>query len=185
MREDGVPVTTYKTEDLVLLGKITKPHGIRGEVKVYPYSGDPENLLHYSSVLIAAGEDADLVPYTIERARVQKNSVLLQLENCSTRNDAEELVDCQLYVHEDELPEPDQDEFYLRDLEGKQMVTEQGQVIGRVTGILTGAGQDLARVKDGTQEYLIPLIPEFLVAIDENEVRVSLPPGLLEINVKF
>ena len=171
-----------KSGDLVLLGKITKPHGIRGEIKVYPFSGEPENLLHYSRVLIAANEDTDLVPYRVERARVQKNSVLLQLENCSTRNDAEELVDCRLYVYEDELPEPDQDEFYLRDLEGKRIVTEQGQVIGRVTGILTGAGQDLVRVKDGTQEYLIPLIPEFLVTIDENEVRVSLPPGLLEIN---
>ncbi|MEA2115356.1 MAG: ribosome maturation factor RimM [Thermodesulfobacteriota bacterium] len=171
-----------KTGGLVLLGKITKPHGIRGEVKVYPYSGEPENLLRYSRFLIAADGEADPVPYRIERARVQKNSVLLQLANCSTRNDAEVLVDCRLYVHEDELPEPDQEEFYLRDLEGKQMVTEQGQVIGRVTGILTGAAQNLARVKDGTQEYLIPLIPEFLVAIDENEVRVSLPPGILEIN---
>ena len=172
-----------KTGDFVLLGKITKPHGIRGEVKVYPYSGEPENLLHYSRVLITADEEADLVPYTIERARVQKNSVLLQLENCTTRNDAEMLVDYRLYVHEDELPEPtNQDEFYLRDLDGKQMVTEQGQVIGRVTGILTDSGQDLARVKDGTHEYLIPLTSEFLVAIDDNEVRVSLPPGLLEIN---
>ena len=168
--------------NFVLLGKIIKPHGIRGEVKVYPFSGEPENLLHYSRVLIAAGEDTDFVPYMIERARVQKNSVLLQLENCITRNDAEELVNCRVYVHEDELPEPDQDDFYLRDLEGKQMVTEQGQVIGRVIGILPGAGQDLARVQDGQQEYLIPLTPEFLVAIDENEIRVSLPPGLLEIN---
>ena len=168
--------------NFVLLGKITKPHGIRGEVKVYPFSGEPENLLHYSRVLIAVGKDTDFVPYMIERARVQKNSVLLQLANCSTRNDAEDLVDCRLYVHEDELPESDPDEFYLRDLEGKQMVTEQGQVIGRVTGIVTGAGQDLARVQDDKQEYLVPLTPEFLVSIDENEVRVSLPPGLLEIN---
>lgn len=174
--------TGEKSGDLVLLGKITKPHGIRGEVKVYPYSGEPDNLLNYSLVLVAVDKDADLVPYRIERARVQKNSVLLQLENCTTRNDAEALVDCRLYVYEDELPEPDQDEYYLRDLEGKQMVTEQGQVIGRVTGILIGAGQDFARVKDGTQEHLIPLAPDFLVTIDENEVRVSLPPGLLEIN---
>ena len=171
-----------KSGDLVLLGRITKPHGIRGEVKVYPYSGEPENLLHYSRVLIAADKDAEPAPRIVERARVQKNSVLLQLEHCRTRNDAEMLVQCQLYVHEDELPEPDQDEFYLRDLEGKQMVTEQGQAIGKVTGILMNTGQNLARVTAGKQEFLVPLIPEFLVAIDENEVTVSLPPGLLEIN---
>jgi len=168
--------------DLVLLGKVTKPHGIRGEVKVYPYSGEPENFLQYSRVLLAASEDAVPVPYKIERARVQKNIVLLQLENCVSRNDAETLVHSLLYVHEDELPEPAQDEFYLRDLEGRQMVTEQGQVIGRVSGILISGGQELALVTDGEHEYMIPLVPEFLVAIDENEVRVSLPPGLLEIN---
>ena len=168
--------------DLVLLGKVTKPHGIRGEVKVYPYSGEPENFSQYSRVLLAAGRDAIPVEYRIKRARVQKNLVLLQFEGCDTRNDAEALVLSLLYVHEDELPDTDKDEFYLRDLEGKQMVTEQGQVIGRVSGILSIGGQDLARVTDGKHEYVIPLVPEFLVSIDENEVRVSLPPGLLEIN---
>jgi len=168
--------------DLVLLGKVTKPHGIRGELKVYPYSGEPENFSQYSRVLLAAGSDSIPVEYTVKRARVQKNIALLQLEGCDTRNDAEAMVQALVYVHEDDLAAPDPDEFYLRDLEGRQMVTEQGQVIGRVSGILSNGGQDLARVTDGRHEYVIPLVPEFLVSIDENEVRVSLPPGLLEIN---
>lgn len=171
-----------RADDLVLLGKVTKPHGIRGEVKVYPYSGEPENFIQYSRVLLSSSNNADPVEYRIKRARVQKNLVLLQLEGCDNRNDAEALVQSQLYVHEDELPEPDKDEFYLRDLEGKQVVTEQGQLIGRVSAILSNAGQDLVQVTDGKNEYVIPLVPEFLVSIDENEVRVTLPPGLLEIN---
>ena len=168
--------------NLVLLGKVTKPHGIQGEVKVYPYSGEPENFLQYSSILLAADEDSELVPCRIKRARVQKNSVLLMLDISSSRNDAEALVHSLVYLHEDNLPGLGQDQFYLRDLEGKQMVTEQGQVIGRVTAFLTGSGQDIARVKNGDQEYMIPMVPEFLIAIEEDEVRVSLPPGLLEIN---
>lgn len=167
---------------LVLLGKVTKPHGIRGEVKVYPYSGEPENLLQYENILLARDEAAEPVRRAVVRARVQKNSVLLQLENSSTRNDAEALKGFLVYVHQDDLPKPSRNEFYLRDLEGRQMVTEEGRIIGTITGILSETGQDIARVQSGKQEYMIPLVPEFLLSLDSDRVQVSLPPGLLEIN---
>ena len=166
----------------VLIGKITKPHGIRGEVKIYPYSGIPENFLHYSRVLLAADDRAAPKEYKVERARVQKNSVLVQLQGCHTRTQAETLVQQQVYVPEDDLPEPGPDEFYLRELEGLQMVTDTGTVIGTITGILTTGAQDIVRVEDGDREYMIPLVPEFLLAITGDEVRVTLPPGLLDIN---
>ena len=83
---------------------------------------------------------------------------------------------------EDDLPEPGPDEFYLRELEGLQMVTDTGTVIGTITGILSTGAQDIVRVEDGDREYMIPLVPEFLVAITGDEVRVALPPGLLDIN---
>jgi len=171
-----------QTADLVLLGKVTKPHGIRGEIKVYPFSGEPENFLQYSRILLAPDEHGVPQSYTVKRARVQKNTVLLQLEECLTRNQAEELVNFFLYVYEDELPKPEPGEFYLRDLEGKQVVTEQGETLGTVHGILQRGVQDIVRVTNGQKEYLIPLVPEFLVALDNNRVTVSLPPGLLDIN---
>ncbi|MCW5201557.1 MAG: ribosome maturation factor RimM [Candidatus Electrothrix communis] len=170
-------------EDFVPLGKITKAHSIRGEIKVFPFSGSPETMLHYSELLLISEDRAALsVTYRVERARVQKNSVLLQLEGCNDRNGAEKLVGSQVYVHKDALPEPDPDEFYLRDLEGKLLKTTDGQAIGRITGFLSNSAQDLLSVQGEEEEYLIPLIPEFLHAVDEDEVTVSLPPGLLEIN---
>ncbi len=171
-----------RPSDLVLLGKVTKPHGIRGEVKVYPYSGEPENFLQYAQILLAPDEGTTPVRCKVVRARVQKNSVLIQLENSSTRNDAEALVGFLVYIHRDELPKAGRDEFYLRDLEGRQMVTEEGRVIGTITGILSVTGQDIARVRDGDQEYMIPLVSEFLLSLEDDRVQVSLPPGLLEIN---
>lgn len=174
-----------QAEDLVVLGKITKPHGIRGEVKVYPYSGTPENLLRYTTVLLDSTVDAQAgqLSFHVERARVQKNCVLMQLTGCTTRSAAESLVGRQIYVHEQDLPAPADDEFYLRDLEGKQMVTAEGAPIGTVTGIMIAKGQDLILLKNGTREYLIPLVADFLVAIDEETVTVALPPGLLDINL--
>ena len=173
----------YKNlEDLVSLGRITKAHSIRGEIKVYPFSGSPETMLQYSEMLLVSEDCAAPVTCRVERARVQKNAVLLQLEGCNDRNGAEKLVGSQVYVHKDALPEPDPDEFYLRDLEGKLLKTTDGQAIGRITGFLSNSAQDLLSVQGEEEEYLIPLIPEFLHAVDEDEVTVSLPPGLLEIN---
>ncbi len=171
-----------RPSDLVLLGKVTKPHGIRGEVKVYPYSGTPENFLHYTDILLAPDEAAEPVYCVVVRARVQKNSVLVQFENSSTRNDAEALIGSLVYVHREDLPEPGRNEFYLRDLAGRQMVTEEGRVIGTITGIVSETGQDIARVQDGDREYMIPLVPAFLRSLADNRVQVALPPGLLEIN---
>ncbi|MCI5135538.1 MAG: 16S rRNA processing protein RimM, partial [Candidatus Electrothrix sp. AW2] len=111
-----------KTElvtELVLVGKVTKAHSIKGEIKVHPFSGSPQTMLAYPEILLDAEGCASPVPYRVERARVQKNAVLLQLTGCTDRNAAEKLVHSKVYVHEDALPAPKPDELYLRDLEGK------------------------------------------------------------------
>jgi 16S rRNA processing protein RimM len=178
-----MPDANYKdVEDFVSLGKITKAHSIRGEIKLYPFSGSPETMLQYLEMLLVSEDCATSIIYRVERARVQKNAVLLQLEGCSDRNGAEKLVGSQVYVHKDALPELDPDEFYLKDLEGKLLKTTEGRAVGRVIGFIANSSQDLLRVQGDGEEYLIPLIPEFLHAVDEDEVTVSLPPGLLEIN---
>ncbi|WPD24440.1 MAG: ribosome maturation factor RimM [Candidatus Electrothrix scaldis] len=171
---------SYK--DFVPVGKVTKAHSIRGEIKVYPFSGSPEAMLRYKELLLATEEGASPLSYQVERARIQKNSVLLQLKGCSDRNAAEKLVQAQVYVHNSALPKLQPDEFYLRDLEGKLLKTEDGQTVGRVTGFLMNSLQDLICVTGKEEEYLIPLVPEFIQAINEEEVTVSLPQGLLEIN---
>jgi 16S rRNA processing protein RimM len=151
---------------------------------VYPYSETPENFLQYDRVLLAAADEREPVIREITRARVQKNSVLVRFEGSTTRNDAEGLVGSQLFIYAEDLPEPAENEFYLRDLEGRQMVTEEGRVIGRVTGILNIGGRNIARVQEGKQEYMIPLVPEFLLSLEGGVIQVALPPGLLEINSK-
>ncbi len=178
-------MATVVHQELVLLGRVTKPHGIRGEVKVFPYSGEPEGLLQYKEVLLSADQNSSPLRYRVQRTRVQKKSVLFQLENCTSRNQAEELKDFEMYVEEDQLPELGEDDYYLRELEGRLMITEQGQVIGQIHGIMLCSGQNIARVRsEKGEQYLIPLVPQFIVSIEEDEVRVSLPPGLLEINCK-
>jgi len=173
-------------KELVPVGKVTKAHSIRGEIKVHPFSGSPETMLRYRELFLAVerAEDSSSAPaaYQVERARVQKNAVLLQLKGCRDRNAAEKLIGLQISVREDALPKLKSDEFYLRDVDGKLVKTEEGRIIGRISGFLTNSSQDVLRVTAANEEYLIPLVPEFLLAVEEDEVTLSLPPGLLEIN---
>ena len=175
-----------RSEELVPVGKVTKAHSIRGEIKVHPFSGSPETMLQYAELFLAAEAEEDgvapPVAYQVERIRVQKKAVLLQLKGCNDRNAAEKLIGLQVSVHEDALPKPEPDEFYLRDLEGRLVRTEEGRIVGRISGFLANSAQDILRVTAENEEYLIPLVPEFLLAVAEDEVTVSLPPGLLEIN---
>lgn len=170
--------------EFILLGRITKPHGIRGEVKVYPFSGNPENFLNYKEIMLAPEEGEKRIPYKITKARVQGKQVLVQLEGCTNRTDAETLVGWQVWLHHSDLPELDRDEFYLLELEGKKVITVEGVELGQVTGVLETAAHDILAITGRDQEYLIPVQKDFFVSIGEDEVVLDVPPGLLDINRK-
>ncbi|MCI5121286.1 MAG: hypothetical protein D3908_08895, partial [Candidatus Electrothrix sp. AUS4] len=86
-------------KDCIPVGKVTKAHALRGEIKVYPFSGSPENMLRYKELFLQTEDATSPLSYQVERARIQKNSVLLQLKGCTDRNAAEKLVQAQVYVH--------------------------------------------------------------------------------------
>lgn len=168
--------------EYIVLGKVSKPHGIRGEIKIYPYSGQPENFLAYSRVFITADAGSGLIPYAVEQCRVQGKLAVLKLTGCTTREDAEQLVGREIRLRREDLPEPDDTEYYWLDLENKKAVTEEGRELGTVTAIYQTGAHDIIGVTGSGHEYLIPVHEEFIVRIDENEVVLKLPPGLLEMN---
>ncbi|HHL33498.1 MAG TPA: 16S rRNA processing protein RimM [Desulfobulbaceae bacterium] len=170
-------------DDFVPLGKITKPHGIRGEVKIYPYSGSPEQFVGaYGHVHIAADDQGPLIEQTIERARIQGKQVLAKFTNCSDRAAAEHIVGREVFVRKDNLPELDENEFYLHELEGKELVDVSGAFLGISSRILTTGGQDLLIVQNKGREFMVPIVGAFIQSIDNDRVVLDLPPGLLDIN---
>lgn len=168
--------------DFILLGKVTRPHGIRGEVKIYPFSGQPDNFLDYRKIYISPEGDEERIPYTIEQARVQGRTVILKLDGCTGRDCSEALVGSEVWLERSDLPQLDESEYYWADLEERLVRTEEGLELGRVTGILDTGAHDILSVTGKGHEYLIPIRKEFIVRIDDNEVVLRLPPGLLEIN---
>lgn len=168
--------------ECIVLGRITRPHGIRGEVKVQPYSGQPENFLKYTQLLVSAADQETLLPYEVLQSRVQGRLVVLRLAGCVSREGAEALAGREVWLRRSDLPAPAEDELYLADLEGREVLSEEGLLLGRISGILHTAAHPVLSVTGRGQEYLIPLHAGVVVSLAEGQVVLRLPPGLLEMN---
>ncbi len=179
--------TSSETADpeFILVARVTKPHGLRGEVKIFPFSGDPVSFAsHYPLLQLAANEQEtdNFLSCRVEKSRVQGKQVLAKLENCSDRNKAEQFSGFFVFVRDCDLPELTGDEFYLRELLDKPLIDTAGNLIGYVNRILEASGQELLVVQYQGREVLIPPVADFIVAMEYDRVIVDLPPGLLDIN---
>ncbi|TIC88193.1 ribosome maturation factor RimM [Nocardioides sp. GY 10113] len=169
----------------VVVGRIGKPHGIRGEVTVDVRSDEPDRRFHPGAVLRAApprGSDFPHATLTVEGARWHQSVLLLAFEEIPDRNAAEAARGVVLHatVDAEERPE-DPDEFYDHQLIGLAAVDLDGTPLGEVTGLVHGA-QDLLRLRTvAGREALVPfvtaLVPE--VDLDGGRVVIADRPGLV------
>lgn len=168
----------------ILIGKIIKPHGLRGEVKIFPFSHDPASFIDHYSLLQLARDEQETKKFLscrLENSRLQGKYVLTTLELCSDRNQAEQLSGFFVFARDCDLPELADDEFYLHELIGKPLIDKAGNLIGNVNRILEAGAQDLLVVQHQGREVLIPAVPDFIVAREDDHIVVDLPPGLLDL----
>ncbi|NLX18874.1 MAG: 16S rRNA processing protein RimM [Desulfobulbus sp.] len=166
---------------LILLGTVVKPHGVRGEIKVFPHTEHPESIGRYQQLHLTCKDGSDTRVWTNIRTRSSGNLVVVQLKECTDRRQAEQLTGSQIWVSACDLPPAGPDEFYLYTLMGKQAATVTGQLLGTVCELIH-SGQNILVLRDGDQEYLIPAVRKFIVSVDENRVVFDLPTGLIEMN---
>ncbi|MCQ8189392.1 ribosome maturation factor RimM [Streptomyces rugosispiralis] len=166
----------------LVVARIGRAHGIKGEVTVEVRTDEPE--LRLGSGAVLATEPASAGPLTIESGRVHSGRLLLRFEGVRDRTDAEALRNTLLIAEVDpeELPE-DPEEFYDHQLIDLDVVTVDGTEVGRISEISHLPYQDLLVVKrpDGG-EVLIPFVSEVVPEIDLEEQRAVIdpPPGLLD-----
>ena len=166
----------------LVVARIGRAHGIKGEVTVEVRTDEPELRLAPGAVL--ATDPASAGPLTIETGRVHSGRLLLRFEGVRDRNAAEALRNILLIAEVDPevLPE-EEDEYYDHQLMDLDVVTKDGVEVGRITEISHLPSQDLFVVErpDGT-EVLIPFVEEIVVEIDLGEQRavIAPPPGLID-----
>ena len=164
--------------DLIKLGKITAPVGIKGEVRVFPYTDEMTRFSDIDELLLKG------VKTPIEDVRYQKNMVVLKLKGVDDRNAAESLRDTELMLDEDDLWEMPEDTYLIKDLIGMQVTDEDGKEIGTLTDVTVGAAQDLYTVAmpDG-KSFLLPAVKQFILHVDKGAKRmtVRLIDGLTDL----
>jgi 16S rRNA processing protein RimM len=173
-----------ETSEGVIIARITRAWGIRGEAIADVLTDFPERFRAVGDVTLRRGGAE-------RRARLQghrfhKGRVLLKFEGVETMNDAEGLVGFDVVVPDVErveLPEGE-DLFFESDLVGCEVVTRDGERVGAIEGFLkTGGGVLLSVRRDGGREALVPFVDEICVDVDlgARRVVVELPEGLLDL----
>lgn len=174
---------------LIEIGKITSPVGLKGEVKIISYSDEPDRFEYLEGIYIEERGLSEPVYRKIEGVRYKGPSVILKLEGVDDRNGSEALRACVIYIDEDDLPELEEGRYYVRDILGFEVKTEDGKLLGTLKDVQTNTAQDLYVVKrndestGGNRDLLIPGSKEFIRVVDleKKVIEVRLPEGLLEL----
>lgn len=165
--------------DMVLVGTIARPHGIRGQVIITPETDFVEQRFAAGVTLWTQQEALKVVTM-----RVQNGRPVVGFEGCARIEDVGRLVGLELRVPEDSLQPLGEGVFYQHQLVGCEVETLAGEPIGAVTRVDGGAAGSLLVVAGGRGEVLIPVAADICVAIDvvSRRIRVDPPAGLLELN---
>ena len=168
-------------EDLLKVGVITTTHGVRGEVKVFPTT-DPERFLDLEYVILDAGRE--MKKLEIRNVKFFKNLVILKFNGIDNINDVEKYKGKDLLVDRANAVKLQKDEYFIADLIGLKVVTDEGNDFGTLKDVLQTGANDVY-VIDGTdgKEYLFPVIRECVldISLEKGIVTVHIMPGLLDL----
>jgi len=178
---------TYDRTRFLSIGMITRPHGVRGELRLRLHQADSTALEEVDAVWLALPDATDAPRrYGIAAARYVDGGILCELEDVEGRDAADRLRGAQVLVPRAELPPLAPGEFYLGDLEGCAVVTRAGQPWGVVHEVQQLGAHDTLVVHDGDVERLLPYVAQFVVDVDLEARRVVVDPpeGLPESPLK-
>jgi len=157
-------------ERRVLLAKIGRPHGVRGQVKLVSFTADARAIATYRPLFTEAGQELRLTRVTGET-----NPLIATIDGVSDRDAALRLTNASLYVERTQLPAAEDDEFYLADLEGLDAFDEAGNRIGRIAAIHDyGAGPwlEIQGAADDQDDWTIPFTRAAVPVVDLQARRV-------------
>lgn len=167
-------------DDLLRVGVISSTHGVRGEVKVFPTTDDNQRFKKLKEVILDTGKEQIRLP--IESVRFFKQMVILKFKGIDTLNEAEIYKGKDLLVTRENAVPLAENEYFIYDIIGAEVVSEEGEPIGTLTEVLATGANDVYVVEtvEG-KEILLPVINDCVKDIDiENKrVTVHFMPGLL------
>ena len=182
-RDKGRKEYIIYMEEYLRVGVISNTHGVRGEVKIFPTTDDISRFKKLKQCVIDTGREQ--VAVEVESCKFFKQTPILKFRSIDTLNDVERYKGKDLLVNREHAVKLKKNEFFIVDLIGLQVVSDEGQEIGVLTDALQTGANDVFVVKtDEGDEVLIPYIEQCVPEIhpETGKVTVHLLPGLLDLN---
>jgi 16S rRNA processing protein RimM len=165
-------------EDFLMVGVIANTHGVRGEVKVYPTTDDVNRFKKLKEIYM--GDEK--TPLHITSVKFQKNMVIIGFKEYTSLNDVEGLKNKELFVDRAHAVKLQKDEYFISDLIGMKVVTDEDTDLGELVDVMTTGANDVYVVKMADdKEVLLPAIKECVLKVDMEKkvVTVHVMEGLM------
>lgn len=185
MRSYGAPLRLKPTppmDDLLLIGFVAAPFGVRGQLKVKGFTDRPDHIArHVRTLYLQLG--GEHTAYQLVRLHEHKPGLLIMtLQGVGDRDAADALRGAEIYIREADAAPLGEDEYFIHQLIGLQAVTSAGQALGTVREVLTtGAGEILVIARPAQADALVPMVRDFIAHLDLAAGQVTINPieGLL------
>jgi 16S rRNA processing protein RimM len=168
-------------EECYEVGRIIKPHGLKGEVQILLDVSNPAEYTDMDAVLVEMR--GELIPYFIEKIQIRSTVNIVKFEGINTPEEALKLKNAKLYLPDDLLDELAEGEYYFHDLLGCMVTDVVKGDLGTVQAVYELPSQNVMGVSVEGKEVLIPIVDEIVQNVDTNNktIKVALPEGLLEV----
>ena len=132
-------------EDMLQVGVITQTHGVRGEVKVFPTTDDVNRFKKLKQVILDTGKET--MPLEIQSVKFFKQFVILKFKGIDNINDIEKYKRCSLYVTREHAVPLEEDEYFIADMIGMEVCTEDGNIFGTLKDVIETGANDVYVIK--------------------------------------
>jgi 16S rRNA processing protein RimM len=158
------------------MGRIAAPYGVKGWVRIAPFTQAPGALAEHRRWWI--GRTGEWTEVEVAEAQVRGGKLTARVAGCTDRDAAARLRGREIAVPREALPETRPGEYYWADLIGLDVVNGEGVSLGRVTGVFSTGANDVLRVGEGRDERLLPFIATVIRAVDLAARRIEVDWGL-------
>ena len=170
------------SEELLPVGKVIKPHGVKGLIRAWSYARTMQSFQH-SGTIFFKQDNQDPVEYRIHDIKPHKNFFILRIEGLYTFEEADRLRGADILVDKEKLTR-DSDEYFWFELINLKVFLDTGKYLGIIKEIIPTGSNDVYVVKLNDSEFLIPALQDVVkkIDLDKGEMIISAMDGLLDLN---
>jgi 16S rRNA processing protein RimM len=168
-----------RMEQFFRVGVITSTHGVRGEVKVYPTTDDPQRFKKLKKVILDTGKQK--LDMEVASVKFFKNMVILKFKGIDNINDVEKYRQADILVTRENAVKLEEGEYFIADLIGLQGISDEGEDLGELTDVLQTGANDVYEIKSSdNKEIYIPAIKDVVKKVDvkNKKMYIEMMEGL-------